>query len=228
MINIMNTKKILCFTFGIIFTNIISLAQFEPRHGFFLDGGYNLPGFNKAFPIGASAGYRFERPIDKKYDLRIEGKIRYTGSKLGIRDHAECTNCYDPDYKEYDFLFLQAPIGIKQEMEKKEDYIIYISGAIIPTIIIKDKLRYLHPQPEENEIYHLEPNQSEFTKHYIGSTYSLQWLHLNFSGGIEMELEDDWILQAELQCYYSSMNLLSFKDDMLTFGIGVAFMKQTE
>lgn len=217
------------FVISLLLTFLIShsaTGQYEPRTGIQIYGGYSIPTFKKATNLTGGLGYRYERMINETLDLRIGGKLDVSGSKLGVHqsNQQQCSNCYNADYKEYNFLYLQFPVNLRYNITSGENHTFYAAGGLTPSIILKDRLKYNSPEPKEDEIHYTEPGESEFTEYFIGSVHSLQWLNFNFAGGTEFELDGNTYLQLELQLYYNTMNVIKLNDELLTGGLGVALL----
>jgi hypothetical protein len=211
---------------SLIYSIIASNAQFAPKLGVITDFGYNLTGFEKALQYNGSVGFRYERLLHNKLDVRIDAKVSATGRKRAVSTSRTCASCYVADYTEYNFLFLQVPLNLRYNFKDIEAGRFYATGGIMPSIIIKDRVEYHAPHPLPTQSDYIRTGQPEFTEYTAMSVYSLSWVHLNLAGGFEYALGKKYALQAEIQCYYTSMNVLEFADDMVTLGVGLAFLRK--
>ena len=198
---------------------LAGLAQSKFNYGLTAGMGYNFTELTAASPLNFSLGLRGEFNLSERVDLRTGVFAIQTGGRESLGGCYECGGCYCPDYTEYDFTFISVPINLKYTLSENEGKQYYVAFGLMPYFASRSVRRANFPAPTGNERLVSEIGEIN-TNGYLFERI----LNINCSPGMEFNISEKMMLQAELEVKYGLMEIGSSADDMFSAMISISWV----
>lgn len=197
----------------------IVLPESKFSYGLTAGMGYNFTELTEASPLNFSLGLRTEIKLGDRIDLRTGVFAIQTGGKEASGNCYECVGCYCPTYTEYDFTFISVPINLKYTLSENKGRQYYVSLGLMPYFASRSVRRANFPEPTEGQRW--VPEIGEIN---INGYLFKRILNINCSPGMEFNITEKMMLQAELEVKYGLMEVTSSADDMFSVMINISLL----